>query len=233
MAAVAKPRLCRWVIVLAATVVGGCAHQAPAVQPIQRSWVLVVAPVLNLSGSQDFDPLKVTDLLASEFTASGNISTIPVNRVLAELARQGKATVETPADAVRLARVFGADATVVVAVTEYSPYDPPLVGAILQWYDAPARDGDLQGAPEGQKSAGSALRPRWQIERVFNSADSEVVEDVRRFAARRDAEAGPYGWRRYLKSQELYVRYCWSALIEPMQRQNAGSRPVTGAQAGS
>jgi len=198
----------------------GCASQHQfAPSPPARPVVLVVAPVLNFSGAEDFDPLKVTDLLASEFVAAGDVAVIPVNRVLAELGRRGKANAETPADAVELARTFGADAAVVVAVTEYNPYDPPLIGLILQWYEVRPE----QSGP-GELSVDGAPTPRWQVQRVFNGADEEVVKQLKEFARHRDAGRSPYGWQRWMKSQELYVRFCSAMLIRTIKQLNAKAR---------
>ncbi len=231
MAAAANHPL-RWsptrLICLVATLlaVEGCAQNKTTVSPLPSPRVLVVAPVLNLSGSRDFDALKVTDLIASEFLSFPGIAVIPVNRVLAELARRGKASVETPEDALDLAQAFNADAAIVVAVTEYDPYDPPVIGLVMQWYSAvpssPAADRESAPRPrtglqvDAQLSAAEAPGPRWQVQRVFNAADEHLVKDIRSFASKRDGDGSPYGWRRYTKSQELYVRYCGWALIRTM-----------------
>lgn len=202
--------------------------------PVTDPRVLVVAPVLNLSGSQDFDPLKVTDWIASECVSFPGVSVIPVNRTLAELAARGKATVETPEDAVELARTFGADATLVAAVTEYNPYDPPRVGLIVQWYAPapPTRTGAfdptaasrLASDPPVELSAAEPHAPRWQAQRVFDAADETLLDELKDYADDRGGHESPFGWRRYTKSQELYVRYCGWALIRTMLKLDAESR---------
>lgn len=191
-----------------------CAEKPPAPPPR----VLIVAPVLNLSGNHDFDSLKVTDLIASEFQGFPGVAVVPVNRVLAELATEGKTAVETSGDAVRLARMFGADATIVVAVTEYNPYHPPVVGLTMQWYAAGMSTGteDAAGSRASASDALSAAAPRWQVQRVFNAADEAVLDEVEHYADDRDGHRSPYGWRKYVQVQELYVRYCGWALIRTM-----------------
>ncbi|MCK4341686.1 MAG: hypothetical protein KAY37_08195 [Phycisphaerae bacterium] len=73
-----------------------------------------------------------------------------------------------------------------------------------------------------------------QVQRVFNAADEEPLEDIRAFAARRDGAGSPYGWRKYTKSQELYVRYFGWALIRTMLLQDAnGQQAVTPPEAES
>jgi hypothetical protein len=168
--------------------------------------VLVIAPVLNLSGSQDFDALKITDLVASEFQSFPDVAVIPVNLTLAELERRGKTAVESPEDAVDLARVLGADATVVTGVTEYDPYSPPVIGWVMQWYPV-----SQEGAE--QRLSDLHVAPRYQVQRVFNAADDEVLEQVRAYADAREGHDSPYGWRKYIRSQELYVRFSCSATI--------------------
>jgi hypothetical protein len=48
---------------------------------------------------------------------------------------------------------------------------------------------------------------------------------VQTFAASRPGQASSYGWRKYTKSQELYVRYCCWAMIRTMLHQNDSGRP--------
>ena len=223
--------------------VAGCAQRdrsSDRTAPSPARHVVVVAPVVNLSGTPDLDPLKLTDILASELLASSTVSVVPVNLTLAGLARRGKLWVETPADAIELARELGADATIVMAVTEFDPYDPPIVGLVLQWYEVPRREapGGLDPVAASRSatsprdvelSAAVELGPRYQIQRVFNAAEHDVLEDVRRFAAGRDDGQSPYGWRKYTKSQELYVRYCCWAIIRSMltldESQRAAATP--------
>jgi len=216
----------RLTAVLALAILAGCVQQNRGVeQSSPRTRVLAVAPVLNLSGSLDFDPLKVTDLIASEFLSFEGIAVIPVNLALAELDRQGKQSIETAQDAVRLAQALGADATIVVAVTEYDPYPPPVVGLIMQWYSANPQSEqtvtELAGASDssgGQRSllSDQASGPLWQVQKVYDASDQEVVKDIRSFAARRDGHQSPYGWRRYIQSQTLYMRYASWATIRTM-----------------
>ena len=205
----------------------GCTQQrepAPAETAPTPPQVVVVAPVLNLSNNPDWDRLKVTDIVASEFQSFPDVVVIPVNRTLAALALRGQHAVETPQDALELAREFNADATVVMAVTEYNPYDPPIIGLVMQWY-APAScqlPSAFDPASASRQAsevvpAGSATQedaaPLLQVQRVYNAADKSVVAEVRSYAEERPGHSSPYGWRLYVKSQELFVRYCcWSAI---------------------
>jgi hypothetical protein len=219
-------------MLLLLAVEAGCAQQhAVSTETKCPPRVIVVAPVLNLSGSQDFDALKVTDLVASEFLSFPDVAVVPVNLTLAELERHGKRTVQTPADALELARVLGADATVVTAITEYNPYAPPVVGMVMQWYDVrDATKGSGAGAGVGENPeassqlSDSSVAPRWQVQRVFNAADEELCAQIRDYAARRDGDRSPYAWRKYVQSQEHYVRYCSYALIRAILKLDTNNR---------
>jgi len=215
----------------------GCSQRERAESPGSLPpRVLVVAPVQNLSDSEDFDALRISDLIASEFLSFDNVAVVPLNLTLAELERQGRCSVETPEDAVELARALGADATIVSAITEYDPYPPPVVGLIMQWYPAHAERREegfdpvtasraVSSGPENL-SEGGLVGPRWQVQRVFNAADESVLRQLRAYAATREGHDSPYGWRKYIRSQELYVRYCGWATIRTMLTLDDSERAV-------
>lgn len=187
------------------------------------SEVVVVAPVLNLSNSRDFDALRVTDMLASELQNFRGIMVIPVNRTLAALATMGKRSIESPDDAYALAEHFGADATIVMAITEYNPYDPPAVGVLMQWYERRPPAALTRVDPSGASrepvefapvaAQESPAGPRWQLQRVYNAVQDDVLDDVRSYAWERDEHKSPMDWRVHYKSQELFLRYsCWASI---------------------
>lgn len=216
-----------WVMTITAVAVSGCAPQraktAPEPEFPPSVEVVVVAPVLNLSDRSDWDELRVTDWLASELSGFHGAAVVPVNRTLAALEVAGLRRVESPEDARALARLLGADATLVAAVTEFSPYEPVRIAWVMQWYET---DGVLPAERGGAALASEPGmgEPAVQVQRVFSAADEEVLEEVRDYADDRDGHGSPYDWRVYVKSQELFVRYsCWSA-IQSMLTQRGGYR---------
>lgn len=234
-------------MVLSASFVGivaltGCAQRdEPAVQVQPPPVVVAVAPVLNLSNSADWDPLKVTDILASELGTFAGVVVVPVNRSLAALSEGGRSGVRTPREALELARALGADGTVVAAVTEYSPYDPPIIGLTVQWYarDAarPAAAGfdpvsasrqATEVAPAEYADAAD-LAPVLQVQRVYNAAENAVRKSIREYAGQRRGYESPYGWRLHTASQELFVRYaCWASLKSMLlARESQSDGPAT------
>lgn len=179
--------------------------------------------MLNLSGSRDWDVLKATDLVASELQQFPGVSVIPVNRSLAALTEHGKTGVDSPDVALWLAEELGADATLVAAVTEYNPYDPPIVGLILQLYTARAGPGGSGLDPVAASREATDFAPAGdmgmagdrplQIQRVFNASDSRVMKEMKKYGDLREGRESPYGWQVHAKSQELYLRFSlWSAI---------------------
>lgn len=175
---------------------------------------IAVAPALNQSGSTEFDASRVADLMAGELMHAERVTVVPVSRVLAVLASQGTDRVNSPAHATEVAGRVGADAILVFAVTEYDPYDPPSVSISAQLYAANPRP--AYGAPdeeggESKKPAGGRMLAQTQAR--FDATHADVVADIKEYARRRGADESPYGWRRFVVSQQDFIRYCCHATI--------------------
>lgn len=190
--------------------------------PVLGPMVVAVAPAMNLSGSTQFDPNQFADFMASELSYAEGITVIPVSRVLSVLSAQGAGGVESPSHALELVSLLGADAILVFAVTEYEPYDPPRIGITGQLYGARPRPGigaldpvalsRQRGIQPGQAGS-SPDRLLGQSQRVFDAAHGSVVADIKRFAQLRGGEDSPFGWRKYVVSQQHFIRYCCHATI--------------------
>ncbi|MEE9294945.1 MAG: hypothetical protein V3W34_08310 [Phycisphaerae bacterium] len=217
---------CTWMSV---AVLGGCAEKT--VKPVRLAndtlgvMTIAVAPALNVSGTAQLDPNRVADLMASELSYVADIEVIPVNRVLAVLADQGRERVESPGHALEIAKILGADAILVFAVTEYDAYDPPVVGLAAQLYGKRRRPRTVRFDPVAESRAASPSRqwendsplaPIAQAERVFDASHEWVCAAVRRFAESRSADASPFGWRKYIASQQSYLRFCCHETIRAM-----------------
>jgi hypothetical protein len=198
------------------------AEPAMIANPNLGPMTIAVAPALNLSGSTDFDPNRFADLMASELGYAEGIAVIPVSRVLSVLALDGREAVESQAHALELARLLGADAILVFAVTEYDPYAPPSIGLSAQLLGARSRKGGREVDPVALSrqatlaASGSQAPSRGllgQVQGVFHASHESVVSDIRKFAGQRSADAGPYGWRKYIVSQQHFIRYCCHATV--------------------
>ncbi len=185
---------------------------------------IAVAPAINLSGSADFDSNRFADLMASELTYGTGISVIPVSRVLTMLSARGLSGVESPGQALELAKLLGANAMLVFSVTEYDPYDPPSIGITAQLFGKrPGQGGGLDPIALSRSASstedsrrGASKRVLAQTQRVFDASHDAIVRDIRRFASLRDADDSPYGWKKYVVNQQAYVRYCCYATVRDL-----------------
>lgn len=190
-----------------------------------EGYTVAVAPALNFSGSPDFDPVQVADLMASELSGFEGVGVIGVNRVLAVLADHGTDRIESPQHALEVASRIGADSILVFAVTEYDAYTP-VVGLAAQLYGRRRYYSALDpvaasrmARPFEVEPGGDRTRPYGQTQRVFNAESEAVRKDVLRFAKERDTGEGPYGAHRYLKSQRHYLRYCCHTIACELMQQ--------------
>jgi hypothetical protein len=214
-----------------------CAHREKPEPDRRRApvEVVAVAPVLNLSGRSDWDPIKVTDILASELLSSEYFAVVPVNRALATLAAAGKSTVESADDALELARTLGADATLVMAITDFDPYEPPRVGLTLQYYPARVPDrrpgfdpvSASRRASDARQVADRHAPPRLlQAQRSFDAASSATQRDIREYGRRRKGQQSPRDWRVHMASQELFLLYsCWAAIQTNLEQRGVYLEP--------
>ncbi len=232
------------VVWLGSTVCVLCGCQGKPVGPFEVAnetlgpMTIAVAPALNVSGSPDFEPNRVADLMASELSHVAGVEVIPVNRVLAVLADQGRSRVESPGHAVSIAAIVGADAILVVAVTEYDAYDPPVVGLAAQLYGQrrgvravgydPLVASRFGSPPRRDIGRGGSLTPLAQTERVFDASHERVCTGVQRFSESRTADASPFGWRKYIASQQHYLRYCCYETIRALM--GGGGNDVSDAE---
>ncbi|NOS99239.1 MAG: hypothetical protein HOP29_01275 [Phycisphaerales bacterium] len=223
--------LCLLGAALAMWVCGACREHP--VEPLRIAnptlgpLTVAVAPAMNVSGSADLDVDRVGDLMAGELSFAAGIDVIPVSRVLAVLTDQGRRHIESPTHALEVASILGADALLVFAVTEYDPYDPPVVGITAQLYGNtrhprlaafdPVRESRF-GVPSQLVAEGGsgASQPIAQASRVYDASEAWVAEEIKRFAATRSADRSPLEWRKFVASQQHYLRFCCHATIRSM-----------------
>lgn len=192
---------------------------------VTRPITIAVAPALNHSGSLAFDEVKIADLMASELGSVRGLRVIGVNRVLAVLADQGVDQVQSAEHALAICERLGADVVLVFAITEYDAYTP-VVGMAVQLFGPRSRAPMLDPVATSRMARPlpvdprqEATRPWGQVQRTFNAAHEAVRDEVKDYAKTHGADQGPYRWRKYLASQELYVRYCCYATARELMVQ--------------
>lgn len=208
----------------------GCSHNEEKVRlnsAFPTPLTFAVAPILNFSGDFNLDPIKTADLLASELSFVDGATVLPVNRVVAVLAAQGKQQIESPAHALAVAEAVGADAIVVAGITEYDAYTP-VVGVAMQIYELqrqPAADlNAMQAARQARPVAVSQMTdgqlPIGQVQIVYNASHAHVTDAVQHYARLRSEGDQNLGWRQYLKVQTLFIRFCWHDAIGRLMAQH-------------
>ena len=207
---------------------------------------IVVAPAMNLSTSSNVNITDVTNAMASELGQVEGVNVVPLGRVVQYLADNKLATVGSPEEARELARVFGAQATIVMAVTEYDPYNPPRMGLAVQMYTAgdlpaPAATDGFDPVAASRSAAPFAVgeaanRPRDMISRVYSGRNAETEILAKRYSRERMADDTPYGWRRFLVDQSEFQRLCCYGIIREMMgeegRKDQWPRINVGSEAG-
>jgi hypothetical protein len=51
-----------------------------------------------------------------------------------------------------------------------------------------------------------------EYQRVFDASQDAVAAEVKDFARLRRADRSPYAWRKYLASQQHYLRFCCNSM---------------------
>ena len=206
-------------------------HEIQLSNPYSKLTTVAVVPTLNFSGTGNLDTLKVTDILYSELQQVEGFAVIPVNRILAQMSKDGISTVENAQQALKLASELGAEIIIVSAITEYNPYYPPIVGIAVQLYgfqDDPVLVNTID--PVAMARSASPLKlnlkvdrkywPKNQVQRIYNSRDKRIRKKVKRFAKARGTQQSPYQWELYLRSQEYYLRFvCYQTIRELLDKE--------------
>ncbi len=96
---------------------------------------VAVAPFFNLSEEPTVDGRQFALAYYNALQAVPGFEVIPVGQVERAMQEYGLG-LNTPQEACRLAELLGADAIVIGAVTDYSPYYPPRLGLRVEWYPA-------------------------------------------------------------------------------------------------
>lgn len=218
-----------WLGLLAILACGGCAPGHEVAEPplAPPPSVVAVAPVINLSNRDDWDPVRVTDFLTLELQARPEFIVVPTARVLAALTVLGRDAIQTPEDVRALGRELGADLVMVGAVTEYDPYDPPRVAWTLQMYlvepptraDWPAldpvaasREPTGTGVIPPDVARGEA--PVLQVQTLADLSRDRVRARMRAYGKERNGHQSPFGWAVHGKSQQLFLRFsCQDAIL--------------------
>jgi len=190
-----------------------------------------VAPLVNESGVSVVDPLAVSDALVYQLQQVEGVSAVPMNRTIAAMRALGLASIDSPQDAVALAKTLGADGILAGSITAWDPYDPPELGLTVALFGArPGGPGGLDGAwvnPRdmqgwvteyglGNGPGGRLGVPVTAAARHVDATRVDVQRDVRAYAEPRVEPGAPLGWERYTASMRLFTEYVSHRLIRDL-----------------
>ena len=179
-----------------------------------------VAPLRNESATTTVDPLAMSDKVVEALEQVHGIRALPMNRTLETMRAIRMPMIRTPADANRLAEALGVDAIVVGAITAYDPYDPRLGLALTVVPRTSAMNGmaqletgtldarAVQSSPtEIRQSAAVLGDPTSSASLLFDGKNQAVQMDIRSYAEGRADKESAAGWRRYLRSVDLFSEF--------------------------
>jgi hypothetical protein len=114
------------------------AHQPTLHNPFPQLSTVAIIPFINLSEEPTLDGRRFAEAYFNELQLVPGFEVIPVGVVEQAILRHRIQFTpdNAAAEARRLAQVLGADAIVVGAVTDYSPYYPPRCSLQVEWYSA-------------------------------------------------------------------------------------------------
>ena len=103
--------------------------------PFPQVTRVAVAPFFNLSEEPTVDGRQFALAYYNALQHVPGFEVIPVGQVERAM-REARIGLNSAEEARRLAQLLGADAIVIGAVTDYSPYYPPRCGLRVEWYAA-------------------------------------------------------------------------------------------------
>lgn len=178
-----------------------------------------VAPLRNESATTTVDPLMMSDKIVEAIEQVHGLRALPMNRTLETMRAIRMPMVRTPADANRLAEALGVDALVVGAITAYDPYDPriglaltvvPRTSAMngVAYLEADKLDARMvQSSPTEVVPDAALGEPTSSASLLLDGKNQAVQMDVRNYADGRADRSSAAGWRRYLRSVDLFAEF--------------------------
>jgi len=225
-------RITAWAALSALAAAAGCAevervldpYPAPALTSPFGFERVAVAPFADLTGEVAPECksmiAKAAEIYHAELQRVEGLRVVPP-AVVRKAVESSGLKMTSPVEALELARLLGADAIVVGAVTSYDPYYKPRVGLAVEVYQrvpAPKAAEDIlalaeRGRPFAIRTGGAV--PVAVVDHVYDSADHETDRAVRRFGRQRDALSSAFGTERFLRDMEKYLSFvCHRAIVE-------------------
>lgn len=184
-----------------------------------------VAPLRNESGTTLVDGFEITDKVILAVEEVRGLRCLPLNRVIEGMRTLEMPVVRTPEDARALAAALGADGLIVGSITAFDPYNPPKLGLSLALYTRAGSPGSepsldpraLSSSPTDPTASAmgwNGSRPTGVVSELLDSANHQVLMDVRTFAQGRHDDRSALGWEVYLASMDRYAQFAAHHVVD-------------------
>lgn len=190
-----------------------------------------VAPLRNESATTTVDPLATSDKIVEAIEQVQGVRCLPMNRTLETMRAIRMPMLRTPADANRLAEALGVDALVVGAITSYDPYDPKIGLALTLVPRTTSMNGvatvdtgkldarAVQMSPTEITPIAALGEPSSSVSLLFDGKNQAVQMDIRNYAEGRADKVSAAGWRRYLRSADLFAEFAAYRTVDQLVQQ--------------
>jgi len=188
--------------------------------------VWAVAPLRNDSGAGVVDELALSDTLVNRIHEVEGVTSLPMNRTIGAMRALGFDSIDSPQDALALAKALGADAVLVGAVTAWDPYDPPELGLSLALFSRSEAMGAAEQAGSidpllmqravsdvGLEPGPAGPEPLSVASEHLDAANHGVQMAIRTYAEGRHETISSLGWRRYMASMPLFTEYACHEMV--------------------
>jgi hypothetical protein len=169
--------------------------------------------VVALDASTQYHPdlLALTSALHSQLQSIEGLEVLPDAVAVATVEKEKLAL---PRDGLKLADALSADGVFLAIVTDYSPYDEPVIAMGLVLYSratAPARPVDLDkiiqgGAPLVMPDS-QAAKPVTAVFDVYDAGQKTTRRRMELYAEGQMASDVGLGWERYYRSMPHFMRF--------------------------
>ncbi len=191
-----------------------------------------VVPLRNESGTSGADVFDISDKIVLAAEQVHGVRCLPLNRTIETMRALQMTSINSPADALRLAAAMGADGIIVGSITAYDPYDL-IVGLSLALVARPGAmipgSTDNQSIDTRKLEAASGEPPQpakrtnssvvATASETLDSKNHQVLVDVRQYAQGRHRQSTAAGWRTYTTSAPMFCEFAASFTVSRLVQQ--------------
>jgi len=185
------------------------------------------------------DTDALTSALHSQLQSVEGLEVLPDIAVAAAVMRE---QIALPRDGLKLADALHADGVFVAVVTDYDPYDEPVLSMALMLFSratSPAAALDLDKLVQGGRPVDlpdtPASRPVTAVFAVYDASQKTTRDRLQLYAGGQTAENVGLGWERYYRSMPNFMRFAsyeivWKLFdqLEVQKATDAGRRKAGG-----